>query len=351
MILCLFNIFTATNKKTVLAELCQILSTAQELAQDSNATEFFWDAEELPKHSTLPALELRLMNPKTPGQDTSQYQKLSWRAQANGKVHHVECDRRYATNIKRLMQFAKVNKLVSEMWGKHAHVSKVVDKNSTPSKIKCLAHVAQVHCNYQCSMSLEDVVGITNLNGEAILNKEGLSTPLRFTLRKLLLQYIRLSNGCKLLAEIHQSSDVMGRVQAVIPNTPEAKQMILMMNKNFPAYVGHVLSDQGLPNDFLIELFNRPCCPTMISEMGSCTWDSDSGILTTLQESAENQNLVKLEKAAWYKDAFKDLGMAKQGRLKPPLESLFNLDEDRSIKTIHLRNDIWLLSAGGSSPP
>jgi hypothetical protein len=45
----------------------------------------------------------------------------------------VECDRRYATNIKCLMQFAKKNKLVSEMWGKHAHVSEVVNKDSTPS--------------------------------------------------------------------------------------------------------------------------------------------------------------------------------------------------------------------------
>jgi hypothetical protein len=350
-ILCLFNVFTATNKKTVLAELCQILSKAQKLAHDIDATEFFWDAEELPTHSTLPALELRLMIPKTPGQDTSQYQKLSWRVQANRKVYHVECDRRYATDIKRLMQFAKENKLVSEMWGKHAHVSKVVDKDLTPSKIKRLACITQVHCNYQCSMSLEDVVGITNLNGETVLDEAGMSTPLCFTLHKLLLQYIRLSNGCQLLAEIHQSSDVMGRVQAVIPNTPEAEQMILMMNKNFPAYVGHVLRDQGLPDDFLIELFDCSCCPTMISEMGLYMWDSNSGILTTLQESAEKQNLAELEKAAWYKDAFKDLGVAKQGHLKTPPESLFNLDEDRSIKTVHLCNDNRLPSAGGSTLP
>jgi hypothetical protein len=69
MISCLFNVFTTTNKKMVLAEpkLYQILSKAQELAQDINATEFFWDAEELPKHSTLPALKLWLIDPKTPG--------------------------------------------------------------------------------------------------------------------------------------------------------------------------------------------------------------------------------------------------------------------------------------------
>jgi hypothetical protein len=181
-ILCLFNVLTSTNKKTILTELRQILTKAQEMAQDIDATDFSWNGDSLPIHSSLPALELRLMNPKTPGQDTSQYQKLSWRAQANRKVYHVECDRCYATDIKRLMQFAKDSKLVMDMWGKHAHVSKVVDKDSTPSKIKRLARVAQIHCNYQCLMSLEDVVGITDLNGEAVLHEPGMLTPLRFSL-------------------------------------------------------------------------------------------------------------------------------------------------------------------------
>ncbi len=85
-ILCLFNVLTATRKKTILAELGQNLAKSQEQAQELDATEFLWDPNELPRFSTLPALELRLQNPKTPGHDTSQYSKLSWRAQANCKV-------------------------------------------------------------------------------------------------------------------------------------------------------------------------------------------------------------------------------------------------------------------------
>jgi hypothetical protein len=100
----------------------------------------------------------------------------------------VECDRCFATDIKGLAQLAKDYKLVSEMWGKHTHVSEVVDEDSTPSKIKHLAHVTQVNCNYRCLMILEDVVGIMKLNGQADLYERGMSMPLRFTLRKLLLQ-------------------------------------------------------------------------------------------------------------------------------------------------------------------
>ena len=72
-ILCLFNVLTATNKKTILTEFRQILVKAQEQAQELDATEFFWDPLELPKHSSLPALELRLQNHKTTGHNTSQY--------------------------------------------------------------------------------------------------------------------------------------------------------------------------------------------------------------------------------------------------------------------------------------
>jgi hypothetical protein len=69
-----------------------------------------------------------------------------------------------------------------------------------------------------------------------------------------MLKYIKLSNGHQLIAEVHQTSTPVGPVLIMIPNTPEAKRMMIMMNKNFPVYVGHVLKDQGLPETFLFEL-------------------------------------------------------------------------------------------------
>jgi hypothetical protein len=353
-ILCLFNVFTSTPKKYVLREFREILTAAQEMAQEMDPSEFFWDPLDLPSNSSIPALELHLINPKLPGQDTSQYNKLSWRAQANRKAYHVECDRRFATDIKRLAQLAKDSNYVSEMWGEHAHISEMVDKDSTPSEIKRLMSVAQNHTNYQCSMILKDIVGITNLDGAADYHQEGMHTTLCFTLRQILLRYVRLSDGHQFIAEVHQSYDVMSRIQAVIPNTPEAEEMILMTNKKIPAYMGNVLRDQGMPNLFLIELFKCSCCPTMILEMGRYTWDSDTGVLTTHRESVDNQVQADLESAAWYEDASKELGLATKEGSKtpaPPPETLFNLDKDRSIKTIHNCNEKQLPSAGSPAPP
>jgi hypothetical protein len=64
----------------------------------------------------------------------------------------------------------KESNLVTKMWGRHTQISKVVDKDLTPSEIKHLMHVAQVHTNYQCLMILEDIIGIANLNGHVDLH-------------------------------------------------------------------------------------------------------------------------------------------------------------------------------------
>jgi hypothetical protein len=72
------------------------------MAQEFDSLDYMFDLNDLPTHSTLLAIELRLVNPKLPGQDTLHFNNLSWKAQANRKVFHVECDSRYLAEIKRL---------------------------------------------------------------------------------------------------------------------------------------------------------------------------------------------------------------------------------------------------------
>ncbi len=231
----------------------------------------------------------------------------------------------------------------------------MVDKNSTPSKIKQLIKVAQCHTNYQCSMLLEDVQGITNLDIPIDIYQEGTNNCLgRISLHQAMQTYIRLSDGHQLIVEVHQANTLVGPVHIVIPNTPEAEKKVLMMNKNFPDYIGNVLKDQGLPEGFLFELVKQLCCPVMVSEINQCTWDSDTGSLTTKRDAESRKNEADLEKALWFKDAFANLGIASNGRATekqaPPPETLFNLDGDCSIKTIHQHNEAQPSSAGCMPP-
>jgi hypothetical protein len=93
-------------------------------------------------------------------------------------------------------------------------VTKVADKDSTPtSEITRLIKVIQSHTNYQCSMLLEDIVGITNLDATAPIFEEEFNKFLgNPSLRKVLLRYLRLSDGHQIITEVHQSDEIMDPV-------------------------------------------------------------------------------------------------------------------------------------------
>jgi hypothetical protein len=293
----------------------------------------------------IPALELWLQNPKFPGQDVSHFNKLEWQVQNNRKVYHVECNKRFALGVKRLAQLAKDFNIVEEWWGKHAHVLEVCDKDSTSSKVKRLCRVAQVHTNYQCSMIAEEIQGITDLNGWGPVKKrdtEGKETVGKWMLRNVLMKSLRLTSGHQLVAKVHQLPAPMSPVQAVVPHTPEAEQMILMMNKNFPVYISYALEDQELSKEFISELVKRSCCTTKAMEIELCSWGRETAVLTTPSNKKAASNEAEMVLAPWFKDVFAKLNLAKKGRGNlppPPPEMLFNLAEERSIKTIHHRNE------------
>jgi hypothetical protein len=79
-----------------------------------------------------------------------------------------------------------------------------------------------------------------------------------------------------------------------------------------------------------------------------------TGSLTTKRDAESNKNEEDLEKELWFKDTFADLRIALNGRATkkqaPPPETLFDLDGDRSIKTIHQCNKAQPSSAGRMPP-
>ena len=84
----------------------------------------------------------------------------------------MECDKRASTDMRRLIQYAKEFKMVRKVWGRNAHVSETVDKTSSQSNIKRLVKVAMRHTSYQCSMVLETITGIIDLDGAAAMYNE-----------------------------------------------------------------------------------------------------------------------------------------------------------------------------------
>jgi hypothetical protein len=119
----------------------------------------------------------------------------------------------------------------------------------------------------------------------------------------VLLNYLKMKDGDLMIPKVHQE-DIIKPTHIIIPNTPEAERMVGMMNKNLPAFLWHMLIEQGLPEDFITGLLNESCKATMLAEVTKCQWDTNSRTLTTEDKMNHEEETKAFERASWCKDEF-----------------------------------------------
>ncbi len=97
--------------------------------------------------------------------------------------------------MKRLVQMAKEYGIVEHYWGRHAHVSKVTDQNSTPREAKRQVDVAQAHTNYQVSMVCKELMGVILLDESKEITRPTTGKSLgTYSLRYVLLNYLKMKD-------------------------------------------------------------------------------------------------------------------------------------------------------------
>ncbi len=108
-------------------------------------------------------------------------------------------------------------------------------------------------------MTAEELLGVIDLDYlMAIVHPTSGKAVVCYALCYMLLNFIKMIDGHAAIAKAHQS-DISMPTHLVIPNTPEAKRLIGMMNKNLPAFLFHTLKEQGLPDKFINELLQKSC--------------------------------------------------------------------------------------------
>ena len=291
----------------------------------------------------LPPLAMRKQIPRTPGQVTADFNSLPHQAQLARKAWHVEVESKHSGLIVDLVDRAKAAGAIDEVWGRQVHLTEVADFDTPAGEMKRYVKFAQRHVNFHCSMICEDIRGISELDATAsffsVTNPDEVVGVL--SLRQVILRYIKLADGSSLVAEIHQRG-TMGLVELVVPNTPEAEAMVLMMNRNVAAFCFHYLLHTGLDETFVKNLLRASCCPTLYGQINNCTWDATTLSIVTPQQVAEEKRLAELEKAAWYKDEFGKHMVDKMKKIKKTYsdpEAMYDLDGERSVRTLHARND------------
>ncbi len=290
----------------------------------------------------LPPMTLRKQIPRIPGQATENFKHLSQQAQMARRAWHIEVEARHAQSLIDLVaRIKKETNMISEMWGRQVHFTKVADFSTTAGELKDYVKFAQRHVNFHCSMTCISVKGISYLDAatQIICTVSGKPKG-TLTLRQALLKYVKMSDGSTLIAEIHQSGP-MGTVEVIVPNTAEAETMVLMMNRQLPAYLFHILQENEMDVPFIKALLKESCCPVLVGGINRCQWNEKERVISTPEQLEDDKRLAAIEKAAWYRDEFgKHMvdGMKKVKQYTDP-EALYNLDGERSVKTLNTRND------------
>jgi len=88
------------------------------------------------------------------------------------------------------------------------------------------------------------------------------------------------TDGHALCAELHQLS-ALSSVNVVIPNTPEAERMMLIMMKNLGDYLTFYLKGMGMDPNFINDLMRGSIDPSMLHGIQHCTWDKKTPLSVT----------------------------------------------------------------------
>jgi hypothetical protein len=171
------------------------------------------------EHAPLPNINIRRGVPKLPGQPRSSFRNYSRDMQEAQQAHLVEWDIKAIPFLRVLISYIIDKKLAVRIWGRHTHITEMVDWDSPKGDVRRFIRMLQDHTNYNMSLISVQVKGIINLKALAeVMCPESGNVIGCLSLRQTLLKYLKLPDGNPMCAELHQCR-LQGPVDMVIPKT------------------------------------------------------------------------------------------------------------------------------------
>ncbi len=273
----IYYLYTFNDIALIHSELTSLLEQAYKGMQND-----FILPEEF-EHHKLPKINICQGVPKLPGQSGQQFQKYTRDMHKARQAHLIECDTSMIPFLCSLINYIKEHKLAAPIWGGHAHITETVDWDSPKGDLSCFVRMSQDHTCYNMSVISIEVRGIANIDKRADIYCPTSGDKLgELLLQQTLMRYLKLHNGSPLCAEIHQQG-LLGQVNMVIPNTSEAEVRFEMFNKQLDWYLYHALPAFGALLTFIQDILCQSMDPVVTMEAPLCTWDNETGTLTTPQ--------------------------------------------------------------------
>jgi hypothetical protein len=343
--------------ETLLDEFRRMFKETKELINDQMDLECR-TYEDYPR--PIPMFNIRLMNPKLKGEDTTQYQGWPTSKVFKRKAIHIEEEMKEADYIHTVVDAMKNSGIVMKYWGKNLHLSNILrDKRGQvallPGELQKLYGMAREHVNFNATMTSNVLIGIEDL--DKTFQFRDAADPDKVagevSLRHLLYNYVFLPDGHSLCVEIHHRSSIAD-VEAIVPNTPASKTMIEEMNKNVAAYLYFYLQEHNIPEEFLQTILRGSMDPLLCQQINKCKWEVATKKLI-LPKDREQAAAKALSEAAWYKDEFGG-HMADSKKKQQPddfvdEDFMYDHDAEKSINTIHEKKGSKKVYKGSPNAP
>ena len=336
------NLHNQTARHIIKAEVEKCLKLIQDdIDNDSHIymhSDIPWDYV----NSPVMDINIRSNVPTIPKQKATAISKMPRHLQNCRRITHLEVALEHVERLKFMVARGKKKGIFKEILGPHAHFTEVVNWESPDNDLKRADKFHKDSTNYNASMTSAEVHGFLDLDDKVALKQDG-KVVQRVSGRVVLLSLLKLEDNSSLIGEVHQA-DANGVVLLVYPNIPEAESLITNLIKNPAAFLKFYLDDLGVDNVFVRDLIKKFCDPALIHETHNCKWDSEQKLLSTPEELEEEED-DKLVQQKWFVDIvaqYEEMQVKEGGKKSKNFASaaaLYDLDAERSVKTMHEKND------------
>jgi hypothetical protein len=263
--LMLLFVCNGTDQSSILSDTCQML----DLVYDDIETNGMIPEEF--KNKDIPEFTLRVNMPRLPSDGNKTNNKAFDNYSNQGKkAFHFEVAKEDVAYFKYLSGHAHRLWLDNKFFGKFAKFTATLSNNAPMSDCVSLRRCIQCHLNFRLSSPSIMIHGIDTLDtSEVLRNAADRLAVVKLSLRDLLYR-IRLKSNAPLFLQLSQHST--GEVDAVIPNTPEAKTMAEKMKVQNAAWCHFYWRDTNPGAEkFYRKLSDRAFNQVLCHKISACT--------------------------------------------------------------------------------
>ena len=262
--LMLLFVCNGTDHSSILSDTRQMLDLAYDNIEINGMMPEEFETKDIPEFS------LRVNVPRMPSDGKKTDNKVFDHYSNQGKkAFHFEVAKEDVAYFKYLSGHAHRLRLDHKYFGKFAKFTATLSNNAPMSDCVSLRRCIQGHLNFHLSSTSIMIHGIDSLDASEILRNVADRTAItKLTLRDLL-YCIRLESKVPLFLQLSQRTT--GKVDAVIPNTPEAETMAEKMKVQIAAWCHFYWQDTNTGAErFYRKLSERAFNQVLRHEINNC---------------------------------------------------------------------------------